>query len=78
MSSDSLRAGVEAEADRLREIFRVDWAHQPSVVEDALGAEMLALLVQLEAACTAADNLAEAGGDFSSAPVRQQHRSRDT
>jgi transposase len=52
--------GIEAEADRLREIFRADWAHQPSLVEDALGKQMLALLVQLEAACTAADNLAEA------------------
>ena len=52
--------GIEAEAERLREIFRADWAHQPSLVEDALGKQMLALLVQLEAACTAADNLAEA------------------
>jgi transposase len=52
--------GIEAEADRLREIFRADWAHQPSLVEDALGKQMLALLVQLEAACTAADDLAEA------------------
>ncbi|MET7724567.1 IS110 family transposase [Streptomyces mirabilis] len=52
--------GIEAEADRLREIFRADWAHHPSLVEDALGKQMLALLVQLEAACTAADNLAEA------------------
>ncbi|GAA3796660.1 hypothetical protein ACFQ0G_45700 [Streptomyces chiangmaiensis] len=49
-----------AEADRLREIFWADWAHQPSLVEDALGKQMLALLFQLEAACTAADNLAEA------------------
>uniref|UniRef100_UPI00374E158E transposase n=1 Tax=Streptomyces litchfieldiae TaxID=3075543 RepID=UPI00374E158E len=30
------------------------------MVEDALGKQMLALLVQLEAACTAADDLAEA------------------
>jgi transposase len=52
--------GIEAEADRPREIFRADWAHHPSLVEDALGKQMLALLVQLEAACTAADNLAEA------------------
>jgi hypothetical protein len=55
--------GIEAEAERLREIFRADWAHQPSLVEDALGKQMLALLVQLEAACTAADNLAEASSD---------------
>ncbi|RKT08497.1 transposase IS116/IS110/IS902 family protein [Streptomyces sp. 3211.6] len=52
--------GIAADAERLREVFRADWAHQPPLVEDALGKQMLALLVQLEAACTAADNLAEA------------------
>lgn len=52
--------GIAAEAERLREVFRADWAHQPPLVEDALGKQMLALLVQLEAACTATDNLAEA------------------
>ncbi|MEV8207846.1 IS110 family transposase [Streptomyces sp. NPDC079189] len=54
------KRGIEAEADRLREVFRADWAHHPPLVEDALGKQMLALLVQLEAACTAADDLAEA------------------
>lgn len=52
--------GIEAEAERLRDVFRADWAHQPPLVEDALGKQMLALLVQLEAACTATDQLAEA------------------
>ncbi|WP_406307419.1 IS110 family transposase [Streptomyces sp. NBC_00885] len=52
--------GIAADAERLREVFRADWAHQPQLVEDALGKQMLALLIQLEAACTAADNLAEA------------------
>ncbi|MFF5027839.1 IS110 family transposase [Streptomyces collinus] len=52
--------GIEAEADRLREVFRDEWAHQPPLVEDALGKQMLALLIQLDAACTAADQLAEA------------------
>lgn len=52
--------GIPAEAERLREVFRTEWAHQPPLVEDALGRQMLALLVQLEAACAAADNLAEA------------------
>jgi hypothetical protein len=33
---------------------------KPPLVEDALGRQMLALLVQLEATCTAADQLAEA------------------
>ncbi|WP_169786249.1 IS110 family transposase [Streptomyces yerevanensis] len=54
------KRGIEAEAERLREVFRAHWAHQPPLVEDALGKQMLALLVQLEAACTAADDLAEA------------------
>jgi transposase len=52
--------GIDAEAERLREVFRADWAHQPPLVEDALGKQLLALLLQLEAACTAADDLAEA------------------
>ncbi|RSO07001.1 IS110 family transposase [Streptomyces sp. WAC 06783] len=52
--------GIAAEADRLREVFHAEWAHQPPLVEDALGRQMLALLVQLEAACTAADDLAQA------------------
>ncbi|MEU9140961.1 IS110 family transposase [Streptomyces sp. NPDC048404] len=52
--------GIEAETERLREVFREDYAHHSALVEDALGKQMLALLVQLEAACTAADNLAQA------------------
>jgi hypothetical protein len=52
--------GIEAEAERLRAGFRSDYAHQPALVEDALGKQMLALLVQLQAACTAADDLAQA------------------
>ncbi|MFF7987748.1 IS110 family transposase [Streptomyces sp. NPDC007901] len=52
--------GIEAEADRLRDIFRGNYAHQPPLVEDALGKQMLALVTQLEAACTAADDLAKA------------------
>ncbi|MFE2967043.1 IS110 family transposase [Streptomyces sp. NPDC059340] len=54
------KRGVDAETERLREAFRADWAHQPPLVEDALGQQMLAILGQLEAACAAADNLAEA------------------
>ncbi|WP_329266824.1 IS110 family transposase [Streptomyces sp. NBC_01451] len=52
--------GIEAEADRLRNVFRADWAHQPPMVEDALGRQMLALLIQLEAASKAANDLEEA------------------
>lgn len=47
------KRGITAEAERLRDVFRDDYAHQPPLVEDALGKQMLALLVQLEAACTA-------------------------
>ncbi|MGW0457424.1 IS110 family transposase [Streptomyces tendae] len=54
------KRGIEAEADRLRDVFRAEWAHQPPLIEEALGKQMLALLIQLEAACTAADQLAEA------------------
>jgi transposase len=54
------KRGIEAEADRLKDIFRGDYAHQPPLVEDALGKQMLALVVQLEAACAAADDLAKA------------------
>ncbi|MGW5463102.1 IS110 family transposase [Streptomyces sp. NPDC003996] len=54
------KRGIEAEADRIREVFRTEWAHQPPLVEDALGKQLLALLLQLEAACTAAEDLAEA------------------
>jgi transposase len=56
----SRKRGIEVEADRLRDVFRADWAHQPPLVEDALGKQMLALLIQLEAACAAADDLAKA------------------
>ncbi|MFE5873580.1 IS110 family transposase [Streptomyces roseifaciens] len=52
--------GIEAETERMREVLRDEWAHQPSLVEEALGKQMLALLVQLDAACTAADDLAKA------------------
>ncbi|MGW7169668.1 IS110 family transposase [Streptomyces sp. NPDC054884] len=54
------KRGIEEEAERLRDVLRADYAHQPQLVEDALGKQMLALLVQLEAACTAADDLAKA------------------
>jgi transposase len=54
------KRGIETEADRIRNVFRANWAHQPALVEDALGKQMLALLIQLEAACTAADDLAGA------------------
>ncbi|MGV9351606.1 IS110 family transposase [Streptomyces spiralis] len=56
----SRKRRIESDAERIRQVFRADWAHQPPLVEGALGQQMLALLGQLEAACTAADNLAKA------------------
>jgi transposase len=54
------KRSIEAEADRLRDVLRADWAHQAPLIEDALGKQTLALLIQLEAACIDADQLAEA------------------
>ncbi|MFF0094697.1 IS110 family transposase [Streptomyces canus] len=51
---------IEPEVERLRDVFRANWAHQPPLVEDALGKQMLALLGQLEAASRAAEDLAQA------------------
>ncbi|MFD8217590.1 IS110 family transposase [Streptomyces sp. NPDC059697] len=52
--------GIDTEADRLRTVFRTDYAHQPQAVEDAMGYQLLALVRQLDAACTAAEDLATA------------------
>ncbi|MFJ3567041.1 IS110 family RNA-guided transposase [Streptomyces diastaticus] len=52
--------GIEAEAQRLREIFRSGHARQPQAVEDAMGHQLAALIIQLDAACRAAEELAEA------------------
>ncbi|MFF5553830.1 IS110 family RNA-guided transposase [Streptomyces olivaceoviridis] len=54
------KRSIDAEADRLRDVFRAEAAHQPPLIEEALSKQMLALLIQLEAACTAADELAKA------------------
>ncbi|MGW6009173.1 IS110 family transposase [Streptomyces sp. NPDC055210] len=54
------KRGIDTEVDRLRGVFHAEYAHQPQLVEDALGKQMLALLIQLNAACTAAEQLAEA------------------
>lgn len=50
----------DTEAERLRDIFRAECARRLPAVEDAFGHQLLALLKQLDAACQAADNLAEA------------------
>ena len=51
---------LERDVDRLREIFTDAYLHQPPVVENAMGIQLSALLRQFDAACAAADELAEA------------------
>jgi transposase len=52
--------GVDAEADRLQRALREPTLRQPPLIEEAMGRRALALLGQLNAACQAADDLAEA------------------
>lgn len=51
---------TEAETERLQKIFRAEYSHQPALVEDAMGKQLLGLLRQLDAAAQSADDLAEA------------------
>ena len=52
--------GIDAEAQRLREAFRAEQMRQPPLAGDAMGRQSLALLRQLDAACTSADDLEQA------------------
>jgi len=52
--------GIDAEATRLREALRVPQMRHPPLVEHAMGRQAIALLGQLDAACTAADDLEHA------------------
>lgn len=49
---------IEAETDRILEVFRRTWLRQPTLVETAMGHQTLALLAQLDAICQACDDLA--------------------
>jgi transposase len=51
---------LDRDTDRLREIFADTYLHQPPQVENAMGIQLSALLRQFDAACAAADELAEA------------------
>jgi len=55
--------GVDAEAARLREAFRQEQMRQLPLVEQAMGRQALALLRQLDAACTSADDLEQAAAE---------------
>jgi transposase len=52
--------GIDAEARRLREAFREQQMRQLPLVEQAMGRQALALLRQLDAACTSAGDLEHA------------------
>src|SRR5690242_10055576 len=52
--------GLDTEAARLREVFRAPQMRQLPLVEAAMGRQALALLGQLDAACTAAGDLEHA------------------
>jgi hypothetical protein len=56
------RRGIDAEAARLKTIFAAEQLRQLPMVEQAMGRQALALLRQLDAACQAADELAQATG----------------
>ncbi|MFD0443109.1 transposase [Streptomyces indonesiensis] len=54
------KRGIDTEADRLHTALRAPQMQQLPLVEQAMGHQTTALLRQLEAACTSADNLAQA------------------
>lgn len=51
---------LDRDVARLREVFSDAYLHQPPAVENAMGIHLSALLGQFDAACIAADALAEA------------------
>jgi hypothetical protein len=54
------RRDLDRDVERLRQIFTDTYLHQPPMVENAMGIQLAALLRQFQAACAAADELAEA------------------
>ncbi len=52
--------GIDTEAERLQAILRGEYLHQLPLIEDAFGRQALALLRQLDTACTNAEELAAA------------------
>jgi transposase len=52
--------GITTEATRLQTLLRAQYLHHPPLVENAFGKQALALLRQLNVACTNADELADA------------------
>jgi transposase len=54
------RRDLDRDVERLRQVFTDTYLHQPPRVENAMGIHLTALLGQFEAACAAAEQLAEA------------------
>lgn len=54
---------IDAEAERLHTALRLPQMRQLPLVEEAMGHQTLALLRQLDAACTSADDLAKAAAE---------------
>ena len=54
------RRDLDRDTQRLRQVFTDTYLHQPHTVENAMGIQLGALLRQFDAACAAADELAEA------------------
>jgi transposase len=54
------RRDLDRDVERLRQVFTDTYLHQPPAVENAMGIQLSALLRQFEAACAAAEELAEA------------------
>ncbi|MBF6212175.1 IS110 family transposase [Nocardia puris] len=50
---------LDTEVERLRNVFRAEHPHQPSMVENAMGIQFAAILHMFEAACVAEHDLAE-------------------
>jgi transposase len=55
--------GIDTEATRLRDAFRIPQMRQLPLIEQAMGRRTLALLGQLDAACAAADDLEQAAAE---------------
>ena len=54
------RRDLDRDIERLRQVFADTYLHQPPRIENAMGIQLSALLRQFDAACAAADELAEA------------------
>jgi len=54
------KRNLDRDVERLREVFTGTYLHQRPAVENAMGIHLTAMLGQFDAACTAADELAEA------------------